>query len=303
MGRSLSSHLVEVMPQSEAHYDLTAHDCARPGVCRSHRSDVRREDKSVRDELIFRRKNGKKRSGQKLTDEGQGESRRQPRAGIPQEVDEAVQNLRPDEEIRVVYELEQPGAEEVRPEGPAEGADQRGVPPAASAAFGPAVPPLPGGLPASVPGELPRPLRQEPPVRRLRAAVGREGVGREVLHVEPPGPVAGLEERADPAEGQRRPRPGREGGRGRGGGRGRVLGEEGPPFRVFRAAVDGGGRPGLPVPVGDPDGSVVVGPAAHIFLPEVRRVSGFPCSACPVPLYTLDADSATVGFFLRPPVK
>ncbi|EJK62946.1 hypothetical protein THAOC_16424, partial [Thalassiosira oceanica] len=135
----------EVMPQSEAHYDLTAHDCAPPG-------------------------------GQELTDEGQGESRRQPRAGIPQEVDEAVQNLRPDEEIRVVYELEETGAEEVRPEGPAEGADQRGVPPAASAAFGPAVPPLlPGALPASVPGELPRPLRQEPPVRRLRAAVGREG--------------------------------------------------------------------------------------------------------------------------------
>ena len=30
-GEQSASHLVEVMPESEAHYDLTAHDCVGVG--------------------------------------------------------------------------------------------------------------------------------------------------------------------------------------------------------------------------------------------------------------------------------
>ena len=193
-----------------------------------------------------------------------------------------------------MHELEEAGAEEVRPEGPGQGVDQRG----GTAPLGPAVGPVvraAGGirrsairvLPSS-PSELLRPLLEEPPVRRVRRAVGWQRVAGQVRHVQPSRLVARREERPDPAEGQRgpgsgreAPRPGREAD-GRGGelgvagrvrlGRRRRAAEEGRKLgtdgRVAAVFIAGGRRrPGRLV--GDPDGAVV-GPAAHSSGNDVR---------------------------------
>ena len=231
-----------------------------------------------------RKRTNRGKREKKLTDESQRESVPELRGRIAEEVDEAVQHHRPDEEIRVVDELEESGAEEVRPERPGQGVDQRGRAAPLGPAVGPVVRPAGGTrrraarvLP-SFPSELLRPLLEEPSVRRVRRAVGRQRVAGQVRHVQAARLVARREERPDPAEGQRGPRPGREAprpgreadgrvgelgvaGRVRLGRRRRAAKEGRTGGRVAAVFIAGGrGRPGRLV--GDPDGAVV-GPAAH----------------------------------------